>query len=65
MITILPDRPFVHRTPPADDAWRIVQAARLVPKKGLATALRAARAERSARKESDGLRIRMGVADVS
>ena len=41
MRTILPDRPFVHRTPPADDAWRIVQAARLVPKKGLATALRA------------------------
>lgn len=41
MRTILPECPFVHRTPPSDDAWRIVQAARLVPKKGLATALRA------------------------
>jgi len=41
MRTILPDIAFPHRTPPSDDVWRIVQAARLVPKKGLATALRA------------------------
>ncbi|MFZ4681051.1 MAG: glycosyltransferase [Terrimicrobiaceae bacterium] len=41
MRTILPDIPFTHRTPPTDDTWRIVQAARLVPKKGLVTALRA------------------------
>lgn len=41
MRTILPDIPFTHRTPPTDDTWRIVQAARLVPKKGLVAALRA------------------------
>jgi len=41
MRTILPDIRFTHRTPPSDDTWRIVQAARLVPKKGLVTALRA------------------------
>jgi len=41
MRTILPEIPFTHRTPPTDDTWRIVQAARLVPKKGLTTALRA------------------------
>ena len=43
MRTILPEISFVKRkrTSPADGAWRIVQAARLVPKKGLATALRA------------------------
>ncbi len=41
MRTILPEIPFTHRTPPTEDTWRIVQAARLVPKKGLATAMRA------------------------
>jgi colanic acid/amylovoran biosynthesis glycosyltransferase len=33
--------PYLVRKIPADGAWRIVQACRLVPKKGLATALRA------------------------
>ena len=33
--------PFLVRNIPPDGAWRIVQACRLVPKKGLATALRA------------------------
>jgi colanic acid/amylovoran biosynthesis glycosyltransferase len=32
--------PFAQRTPPADGAWRLVQACRLIPKKGLSTALR-------------------------
>ncbi len=41
MRTVLPDLPFVQRDPPVDEAWQIVQAARLVPKKGLATAVRA------------------------
>lgn len=41
MRTALPEIPFTYREPPAGGAWRIVQAARLVPKKGLATALRA------------------------
>lgn len=41
MRTVLPPLPFVPRRPPADGAWRIVQAARLVPKKGIPTALRA------------------------
>jgi colanic acid/amylovoran biosynthesis glycosyltransferase len=31
--------PYVLRSVPAEDAWTIVQACRLVPKKGLATAL--------------------------
>jgi glycosyltransferase involved in cell wall biosynthesis len=35
MRTVLPDLPFVQRDPPIDGAWQIVQAARLVPKKGL------------------------------
>lgn len=33
--------PFEQRTPPKDDAWKIVQACRLIPKKGLRTSLRA------------------------
>ncbi len=33
--------PYIVRNVPAEDAWTIVQACRLVPKKGLATALRA------------------------
>lgn len=41
MRTVLPDLPFLLRQPPPDGAWRIVQAARLVAKKGLGTALRA------------------------
>ncbi|HEY5705253.1 MAG TPA: glycosyltransferase [Terrimicrobiaceae bacterium] len=41
MRTVLPDLRFVQRSPPMDGAWQIVQAARLVPKKGLLTALRA------------------------
>lgn len=41
MRTVLPEIPFVFRQPPADGGWKIVQAARLVPKKGLTTALRA------------------------
>lgn len=41
MRTVLPPLPFQPREVPPDGAWRIVQAARLVPKKGLATALRA------------------------
>lgn len=41
MRTILPDIAFHERRPPMDGAWRVVQAARLVPKKGLATALKA------------------------
>ena len=41
MRTVLPELPFLQRRPPADGAWKIVQAARLVAKKGLPTALRA------------------------
>lgn len=41
MRTMLPDLPFTRRDPPVDEAWQIVQAARLVPKKGFATALHA------------------------
>jgi glycosyltransferase involved in cell wall biosynthesis len=41
MRTLVPDLPFIQREPPMDGAWQIVQAARLVPKKGLSTALRA------------------------
>src|SRR5436189_169033 len=33
--------PFVRREPPANGKWRIVQACRLIPKKGVATSLRA------------------------
>jgi colanic acid/amylovoran biosynthesis glycosyltransferase len=33
--------PFVERQPPSDGRWRIVQACRLIPKKGVATSLRA------------------------
>jgi glycosyltransferase involved in cell wall biosynthesis len=32
---------FVDRQPPSDDHWKIVQACRLIPKKGVATSLRA------------------------
>ena len=41
MRTMLPNLPFIQRDPPLDEAWQIVQAARLVPKKGVATALEA------------------------
>jgi glycosyltransferase involved in cell wall biosynthesis len=41
MRTVLPDIPFVQRQSPSDASWRVVQAARLVAKKGIATALRA------------------------
>jgi colanic acid/amylovoran biosynthesis glycosyltransferase len=33
--------PFVDREPRADGKWRVVQACRLIPKKGVATSLRA------------------------
>jgi colanic acid/amylovoran biosynthesis glycosyltransferase len=33
--------PFVNRQPPRNGNWRIVQACRLIPKKGVATSLRA------------------------
>jgi colanic acid/amylovoran biosynthesis glycosyltransferase len=41
MRTVLPDIAFAAREVPADGAWHIVQAARLVAKKGIATSLRA------------------------
>lgn len=41
MRTFIPDIPFTTRGVPADGAWKLVTAARLVPKKGLATAIRA------------------------
>jgi colanic acid/amylovoran biosynthesis glycosyltransferase len=33
--------PFADREPPRDGKWRVVQACRLIPKKGVATSLRA------------------------
>src|SRR5947208_7097716 len=33
--------PFVDREPPRDGRWRVMQACRLIPKKGVATSLRA------------------------
>jgi colanic acid/amylovoran biosynthesis glycosyltransferase len=33
--------PFAHREPPQDGKWKVVQACRLIPKKGVATSLRA------------------------
>jgi glycosyltransferase involved in cell wall biosynthesis len=41
MKTVLPEIGFVDPTPPTDGQWQMVQACRLVPKKGLATSLRA------------------------
>ena len=41
MRTVLPPVQGFTRIPPADGGWHIVQASRLVPKKGIATALRA------------------------
>lgn len=41
MRTVLPPLDFIPRNAPADGAWRIVQAARLVAKKGIPTSLRA------------------------
>jgi glycosyltransferase involved in cell wall biosynthesis len=41
MRTVLPPIPRILHRPPTDGVWRIAQAARLVPKKGLAAALRA------------------------
>ena len=41
MRTILPEIPFIQRRPPEDGVWKIVQAARFVAKKGVATALHA------------------------
>ena len=37
----LKEFPFVHREPPTNSKWRVVQACRLIPKKGVATSLRA------------------------
>jgi colanic acid/amylovoran biosynthesis glycosyltransferase len=37
----LSEFPFVDREPPRDGKWRVVQACRLIPKKGIATSLRA------------------------
>jgi colanic acid/amylovoran biosynthesis glycosyltransferase len=37
----LDEFPFVDRQPPSDGQWKIVQACRLIPKKGVATSLRA------------------------
>jgi colanic acid/amylovoran biosynthesis glycosyltransferase len=37
----LDEFPFVHRRLPSDGKWKIVQACRLIPKKGVATSLRA------------------------
>jgi colanic acid/amylovoran biosynthesis glycosyltransferase len=33
--------PLVHREPPRDGKWKVVQACRLIPKKGVASSLRA------------------------
>ena len=49
MRTVLPPMRRAFRIPPADGRWHIVQASRLVRKKGLATALRAFAAFRKAR----------------
>ena len=37
----LDEFPLVERQPPRDGKWRVVQACRLIPKKGVATSLRA------------------------
>jgi colanic acid/amylovoran biosynthesis glycosyltransferase len=37
----LKEFPFVERQPPQNGKWRVLQACRLIPKKGLATSLRA------------------------
>ena len=37
----LSDFPVVQREPPQDGKWKVVQACRLIPKKGVATSLRA------------------------
>src|SRR5947207_9107226 len=37
----LDEFPMVNRQPPRDGRWRVVQACRLIPKKGVATSLRA------------------------
>src|SRR6266404_1155257 len=37
----LDDFPFVDRQPPPDGRWKVMQACRLIPKKGVATSLRA------------------------
>ena len=37
----LDEFPFVDRQPPADGCWKVMQACRLIPKKGVATSLRA------------------------
>ena len=37
----LTEFPFVDREPPREGKWRVVQACRLIPKKGVATSLRA------------------------
>ncbi len=37
----LDEFPFVDRQPPRDGDWRVMQACRLIPKKGVATSLRA------------------------
>jgi colanic acid/amylovoran biosynthesis glycosyltransferase len=37
----LDEFPFVDREPPPDGCWKVMQACRLIPKKGVATSLRA------------------------
>jgi len=37
----LDEFPLIDRQPPSDGKWRVVQACRLIPKKGVATSLRA------------------------
>src|SRR5436189_6046532 len=41
--TVIPlnEFPLVDRQPPSDGKWRVVQACRLIPPKGVATSLRA------------------------
>ncbi len=39
--TVLPDLPFYLHSPPRDGQWKILQASRLIPKKGLRTTLQA------------------------
>lgn len=39
--TVLPELPFIQHEPPQDGRWKILQASRLIPKKGLQTTLQA------------------------
>jgi colanic acid/amylovoran biosynthesis glycosyltransferase len=74
----LAEFPFTHRLMPADGEWRLVQACRLIPKKGLATALEAFASFRKKhpkatftiagdgpmRKELEELAVKLGVGDA-